>query len=149
MVLPSFVVHKSSLQPHGFLLPTRVNNQSAGPGTDPIATGPQTGRGFLNNVQTEDPTGRRFRNNVQIEEAGHIFQSNVQAVMNNNQFNQSSGRGNNSHIGFQRKFAESEEGNNNETIKKRSNVSIMTEFNAPSSSSSSSVPAQKKKFEGN
>ena len=76
--------------------------------------------------------------------------------MNNNQFDQSSGRGK-SQIGFQRKFAESEEGNNNnETIQKRSNVSIMTEFNAPSSSSSSSVPtpsssvpAQKKKFEGN
>ena len=110
MVLPSFVVHKSSLQPHGFLLPTRVNNQSAGPGTDPIATGPQTGRGFLNNVQTEDPTGRRFRNNVQIEEAGHIFQSNVQTVMNNNQFNQSSGRGN-SQINFQGKFMSNSEAN--------------------------------------
>ena len=149
MALPSFVVHKSSLQPHGFLLPTRVNNQSAGPGTDPIATGPQTGRGFLNNVQTEDPTGRRFRNNVQIEEAGHIFQSNVQTVMNNNQFNQSSGRGK-SQFGFQRKFAEPEEGNNNiETIQKRNNVSFVTESNAPSTTSSSSVSDPKKKFEGN
>ena len=35
--LPSFVVHKSSLQPHGFLLPTRLHNQT----NQTLATQPQ------------------------------------------------------------------------------------------------------------
>ena len=65
-----------------------MNNQSTGPQTDPIAS---TGRRFQYSVQTED-TGHSFPTNVQIGD-GHIFQSNSQTVLNNNQVDLISGYG--------------------------------------------------------
>lgn len=140
--LPSFLVHKSSLQPHGFLLPTRVNNQSAGPQTDPIAT--ESGRRFQYHVQTDVATSRSLPSNVQIA-AGNFIQNNIQmvAVMNNNQ-----GGDHTSGFGHSQRIESKEVNGVTNDIQIRSNALNEAGSNRPSYPISRKDPSSKSRTKG-